>query len=159
MRRIRHDGVLVVGAGLAGLTAALSAAPAKALLLTGAPLNQGCSSAWARLRGRSKPGRSAMDARGAKRRGETSGIDAETNVPRALSKSIQPSAASSRYAASTVLRWTPSVAASVREPGSSSPARRRPRRMSSDSARAMRTNAGPAPSASTTTDQLDTKLV
>ncbi len=45
--RIRHDGVLVVGAGLAGLTAALSAAPAKVLVLTEAPLNQGCSSAWA----------------------------------------------------------------------------------------------------------------
>jgi L-aspartate oxidase len=47
MKRLRHDGVVVVGAGLAGLTAALSAAPAKVLLLTGAPLNQGCSSAWA----------------------------------------------------------------------------------------------------------------
>jgi len=47
MRRIRHDGVVVVGAGLAGLTAAMAAAPAKALVLTGAPLNQGCSSAWA----------------------------------------------------------------------------------------------------------------
>jgi L-aspartate oxidase len=47
MKRIRHDGVVVVGAGLAGLTAALAAAPAKALVLTGAPLNQGCSSAWA----------------------------------------------------------------------------------------------------------------
>lgn len=47
MKRIRHDGVVVVGAGLAGLTAALAAAPAKVLLLTGAPLNQGCSSAWA----------------------------------------------------------------------------------------------------------------
>jgi L-aspartate oxidase len=47
MRRLRHDGVLVVGAGLAGLTAALSAAPARALVLAGAPLNQGCSSAWA----------------------------------------------------------------------------------------------------------------
>ena len=47
MERIRHDGVLVVGAGLAGLTAALSAAPAKVLVLTEAPLNQGCSSAWA----------------------------------------------------------------------------------------------------------------
>ena len=43
----RHDGVLVVGAGLAGLTAALSAAPAKVLVLTEAALNQGCSSAWA----------------------------------------------------------------------------------------------------------------
>lgn len=47
MKRLRHDGVVVVGAGLAGLTAALAAAPAKVLVLTGAPLNQGCSSAWA----------------------------------------------------------------------------------------------------------------
>lgn len=45
--RIRHDGVIVVGAGLAGLTAAMAAAPAKVLLLTEAPLNHGCSSAWA----------------------------------------------------------------------------------------------------------------
>ena len=47
MERVRHDGVLVVGAGLAGLSAALAAAPRKVLLLTGAPLNHGCSSAWA----------------------------------------------------------------------------------------------------------------
>jgi L-aspartate oxidase len=47
MQRLRHDGVLVVGAGLAGLTAALAAAPAKVLVLTEAPLNHGCSSAWA----------------------------------------------------------------------------------------------------------------
>jgi len=47
MKRLRHDGVVVVGAGLAGLTAALAAAPAKVLVLAGAPLNQGCSSAWA----------------------------------------------------------------------------------------------------------------
>src|SRR6185369_12004457 len=47
MQRLRHDGVVVVGAGLAGLSAALAAAPAKVLLLTGAPLNHGCSSAWA----------------------------------------------------------------------------------------------------------------
>ena len=45
--RIRHDGVIVVGAGLAGLSAALAAAPAKVLLITEAPLNHGCSSAWA----------------------------------------------------------------------------------------------------------------
>src|SRR6185369_12090393 len=45
--RIRHDGIIVVGAGLAGLTAALAAAPRKVLLLTEAPLNHGCSSAWA----------------------------------------------------------------------------------------------------------------
>jgi L-aspartate oxidase len=44
---IQHDGILVVGAGLAGLTAALAAAPRKVLLLTEAKLNQGCSSAWA----------------------------------------------------------------------------------------------------------------
>jgi L-aspartate oxidase len=47
MERIRHDGVIVVGAGLAGLSAALAAAPRKVLLLTGAPLNHGCASAWA----------------------------------------------------------------------------------------------------------------
>ena len=41
------DGVLVVGAGLAGLSAALACAPRKALVLTAAPLLQGCSSAWA----------------------------------------------------------------------------------------------------------------
>ena len=45
--RHHHDGVLIVGAGLAGLSAALSAAPRKVLLLSGTPLNQGCSSAWA----------------------------------------------------------------------------------------------------------------
>ena len=45
--RLRHDGVIVVGAGLAGLTAAMAAAPTKVLLLTDAPLNHGCSSAWA----------------------------------------------------------------------------------------------------------------
>ncbi|MDP1631833.1 MAG: L-aspartate oxidase [Caulobacter sp.] len=45
--RIHHDGVLVVGAGLAGLTAALAAAPRKALVLSPTPLNEGCSSAWA----------------------------------------------------------------------------------------------------------------
>jgi L-aspartate oxidase len=45
--RIAHDGVLVVGAGLAGLSAALAAAPRKTLVLTDAPLSHGCSSAWA----------------------------------------------------------------------------------------------------------------
>jgi L-aspartate oxidase len=47
MDRIKHDGVLIVGAGLAGLSAALAAAPRKVLVLTGAPVNHGCSSAWA----------------------------------------------------------------------------------------------------------------
>lgn len=47
MDRLRHDGVVVVGAGLAGLAAAMSAAPAKVLLLSETPLNSGCSSAWA----------------------------------------------------------------------------------------------------------------
>ncbi|WP_309604467.1 L-aspartate oxidase [Phenylobacterium sp.] len=47
MSRLAHDGVLVVGAGLAGLTAALAAVPAKVLVLTDAALNHGCSSAWA----------------------------------------------------------------------------------------------------------------
>ena len=47
MRRIAHDGVLVVGAGLAGFSAALAAASRKVLVLTDAPVNRGCSSAWA----------------------------------------------------------------------------------------------------------------
>ncbi|HEY3887381.1 MAG TPA: L-aspartate oxidase [Caulobacteraceae bacterium] len=45
--RIRFDGVLIIGAGLAGLSAALAAAPRKVLVLSTAPLLQGCSSAWA----------------------------------------------------------------------------------------------------------------
>jgi L-aspartate oxidase len=47
MRRLAHDGVLMVGAGLAGLCAALAAAPRNVLVLTDAGLNHGCSSAWA----------------------------------------------------------------------------------------------------------------
>ncbi|HLZ75870.1 L-aspartate oxidase [Phenylobacterium sp.] len=47
MSRLVHDGVLVVGAGLAGLSAALAAAPRRVLVLTDAPLSEGCSSAWA----------------------------------------------------------------------------------------------------------------
>jgi L-aspartate oxidase len=43
----KFDGVLIVGAGLAGLSAALAAAPRKALVLSAAPLLSGCSSAWA----------------------------------------------------------------------------------------------------------------
>jgi L-aspartate oxidase len=46
-RRERFDGVLIVGAGLAGLSAALAAAPRRALVMAAAPLGQGCSSAWA----------------------------------------------------------------------------------------------------------------
>jgi L-aspartate oxidase len=41
------DGVLIVGAGLAGLSAALACAPRKALVLSSSPLLSGCSSAWA----------------------------------------------------------------------------------------------------------------
>ena len=47
MERLQHQGVIVVGAGLAGLTAALAAAPRKVLVLTDAPINHGCASAWA----------------------------------------------------------------------------------------------------------------
>src|ERR1700712_4918881 len=43
----RFDGVLIIGAGLAGLSAALACAPRKALVLSAAPLLAGCSSAWA----------------------------------------------------------------------------------------------------------------
>src|SRR5580704_885484 len=45
--RQTFDGVLIIGAGLAGLSAALAAAPRKALVLSAAPLGSGCSSAWA----------------------------------------------------------------------------------------------------------------
>lgn len=47
MTRIVHDGPLIVGAGLAGLSAALEAAPRNALVITPAPLLQACASAWA----------------------------------------------------------------------------------------------------------------
>jgi L-aspartate oxidase len=49
MDRTAFDGVLVVGAGLAGLSAALSAAEAgrRVLVLSAAPLGEGCSSSWA----------------------------------------------------------------------------------------------------------------
>jgi L-aspartate oxidase len=43
----RFDGVLIIGAGLAGLSAALACAPRKALVLSAAPLLAGCASAWA----------------------------------------------------------------------------------------------------------------
>jgi L-aspartate oxidase len=45
--RLDFDGVLIVGAGLAGLSAALACAPKRALVLSAAPLMEGCSSAWA----------------------------------------------------------------------------------------------------------------
>ena len=45
--REAFDGVLVVGAGLAGLAAALSAAPRRALVLTPVPLAGASASAWA----------------------------------------------------------------------------------------------------------------
>jgi L-aspartate oxidase len=45
--RIHHDGPVIVGGGLAGLSAALEAAPRKVLVITPAPLLQACSSAWA----------------------------------------------------------------------------------------------------------------
>jgi L-aspartate oxidase len=49
--RTYFDGVLIIGAGLAGLSAALAtvsaAAPQRALVFAAAPLGTGCSSAWA----------------------------------------------------------------------------------------------------------------
>ena len=45
--RTHFDGVLVVGAGLAGLAAALAAAPRRALVLSPAPLTEAAASAWA----------------------------------------------------------------------------------------------------------------
>ncbi|HAF82045.1 MAG TPA: L-aspartate oxidase, partial [Brevundimonas sp.] len=49
MSRMRHEGPVIVGAGLAGLSAALEAAQvgARVLVLTPEPLLSGCSSAWA----------------------------------------------------------------------------------------------------------------
>lgn len=45
--KVAFDGVLVIGAGLAGLAAALAAAPRRALVISPAPLGQACASAWA----------------------------------------------------------------------------------------------------------------
>jgi L-aspartate oxidase len=47
MSRMDFDGVLILGAGLAGLSAALAAAPRRALVVTPEALGAGCSSAWA----------------------------------------------------------------------------------------------------------------
>jgi L-aspartate oxidase len=44
---LTFDGPVILGAGLAGLTAALACAPRKALVLSPTPLATGCSSAWA----------------------------------------------------------------------------------------------------------------
>jgi L-aspartate oxidase len=44
---VNVGGVLVLGAGLAGLSAALAAAPRPSLVISAAALGQGCSSAWA----------------------------------------------------------------------------------------------------------------
>ncbi len=45
--RETFDGVLILGAGLAGLSAALTCAPRKVLVLSPEPVTEGCSSAWA----------------------------------------------------------------------------------------------------------------
>lgn len=47
MSRITHDGPLIVGGGLAGLSAALAAAPVPVLVISPAPLLEAASSAWA----------------------------------------------------------------------------------------------------------------
>lgn len=47
MSRIHHDGPLVIGGGLAGLSVALEAEPRPVLVVTPAPLLQASSSAWA----------------------------------------------------------------------------------------------------------------
>lgn len=47
MSRIYHDGPLVIGGGLAGLSVALEAGPRPVLVVTPAPLLQASSSAWA----------------------------------------------------------------------------------------------------------------
>lgn len=45
--RIRIDGPLILGAGLAGLSAALAARPRHALVISPSALGQGCASGWA----------------------------------------------------------------------------------------------------------------
>jgi L-aspartate oxidase len=45
--RLDIDGVLVIGAGLGGLSAALAAAPRPTLVVSPAPLGEGCASSWA----------------------------------------------------------------------------------------------------------------
>ncbi|HEY2177004.1 MAG TPA: L-aspartate oxidase [Caulobacteraceae bacterium] len=45
--RIDLDGVLIVGAGLAGLSAALACAPRRTLVLSASSLGEGCASSWA----------------------------------------------------------------------------------------------------------------
>ena len=47
MKTLRHDGPLIIGGGLAGLSAALEAAPARVIVATPAPLLEACASAWA----------------------------------------------------------------------------------------------------------------
>jgi len=47
LSRIHHDGPLVIGGGLAGLSVALEAGPRPVLVVTPAPLLQASSSAWA----------------------------------------------------------------------------------------------------------------
>lgn len=47
MTRLVHDGPLIIGGGLAGLSTALSAAPARVLVVSPAPLLEAASSAWA----------------------------------------------------------------------------------------------------------------
>lgn len=47
MRRVIHDGPLIVGGGLAGLSAALAAAPRPTLVISPEPLLRASASAWA----------------------------------------------------------------------------------------------------------------
>lgn len=47
MNHLVHDGPLIIGGGLAGLSAALSAAPRPVLVVSPAPLLEAASSAWA----------------------------------------------------------------------------------------------------------------
>ncbi|HEV2081939.1 MAG TPA: L-aspartate oxidase [Brevundimonas sp.] len=47
MNRVIHDGPLIIGAGLAGLSAALETAPRPTLLISPGPLLDACASAWA----------------------------------------------------------------------------------------------------------------
>lgn len=71
MSRIQLDGPLIVGGGLAGLSAALEAAPRPTVVVSPAPLLDACASAWAQggvaaaLSPQDDPARHAEDTRAA----------------------------------------------------------------------------------------------
>ncbi|NBB51811.1 L-aspartate oxidase [Rhizobium sp. CRIBSB] len=90
MMRIVHDGPLIIGGGLAGLSAALGAAPRPVIVATPAPLLQACASAWAQggvaaaLSAADSPALHAADTRAAAAGlADTAAVDVLTGTGRA----------------------------------------------------------------------------